>query len=61
MGPKAKKVRLAILNREVHSIHGANRLFWERQNAHTHEADIEYYRRQDRLEAIRRKLVVLTH
>jgi hypothetical protein len=39
----------------------ANRLFWEGENAHTHEADIEYYRRQDRLEAIRRKVVVLTN
>ena len=50
MGPEAtRKAEMAVLSEEMDSIHYANRLFWE-QKAHSREASVEYYRRQDRLE-----------
>lgn len=54
MGPEAeRKARTAVLNKEIHSIHYANRLFWQCGKAHSRKAVVEYYRRQDRLEEIR--------
>ena len=47
--------RVAALHEKIHSIHYANRLFW-REKAHSHDAGVEYYRRQDRLEEIRCEL-----
>jgi hypothetical protein len=62
MGAKViRKTRFAVLCREIHSIHRANRLFWGRTSAHSRESGVEYYRRQDRLETIRRELDGLTH
>ncbi len=56
MGLEAtRKARVAALYEEIHSIHHANRLFW-REKAHGHDAGVEYYRRQDRLEEIRCEL-----
>ena len=56
MGSQAtRKIRAAVLNEEINSIHLANRVFW-RVQVHSHEAGVEYYRRQDRLEDIRREL-----
>ena len=55
-----RKTRTAALNEEIHSIHHANKKFWDLGNAHTREDGIEYYRRQDRLEAIRCELTDLT-
>jgi hypothetical protein len=49
---------MAVLSEEMDSIHYANRLFWE-QKAHSREASVEYYRRQDRLEEIRSELTGL--
>lgn len=62
MGTKAKrKTRWAALNKEIHSIHFANGLFWGQTSAHSRESGVEYYRRQDRLEEIRRELAALLH
>ncbi len=50
---------MAVLTEEMHSIHYANRLFWEEKRADSREASAEYYRRQDRLEEIRSELTGL--
>ena len=56
MGPRAeRKARTAVLNEEIHSIHYANTLFW-REKVHSHEAGVEHYLRQARLEEIRCEL-----
>jgi hypothetical protein len=55
-----RKAYLAVLTKEIHSIHHANRSFWGQKNGHSREDRFEYYRRQDRLEAIRRELAALT-
>jgi hypothetical protein len=50
----------AILNEEIHLIHYANRLFWGEAKVQSREARVEYYRRLDRLERIRRTLATLS-
>jgi hypothetical protein len=52
----ARQARMAVLSVEMHSIHHANRRFWEQKKAHGRKAKVEYYRRQDRLEEIRSEL-----
>ena len=54
------QARMAVLSEEIHSIHYANRLFWEQKRAHGRKAKVEYYRRQDRLEEIRSELAELS-
>ena len=44
----------------MHSIHHANKLFWEQKRARDRKAKVEYYRRQDRLEEIRGELAELS-
>lgn len=51
---------MAVLSVEIHSIHHANRLFWEQKNSGGRKAKVEYYCRQDRLEAIRSELAELS-
>jgi hypothetical protein len=51
MGTRAKrKTRLEVLNREVHSIHFANRQFWGEAGAQSRGRGLEYHRRLERLE-----------
>ncbi len=59
MDPEATgKQRVAVLQEEIHMIHHANELYWRRTKPS--DADrAEYYRRQDRLEEIRRELAGL--
>jgi hypothetical protein len=52
--------KIAALYEEVDLIHHANMLFWERKGARTREASVDYYRRQERLEEIRREFVAVT-
>jgi len=60
MGPKAiRKAYLEVLRKEIHSIDNANRRFWKQTTAHSREAGVAYYRRQDRLEEIRRELAAM--
>jgi hypothetical protein len=50
-----RKARIAVLQEEIHSIHYANALYWRQANPS--DADkTEYYRRQQRLEEIRKEL-----
>lgn len=53
------KARIAALNEEVHTIYFADRRYWERGRAGTLEERAEYQRRQDRLEEVRKELVLL--
>src|ERR1700721_1123576 len=60
MGSHARtKLRTAVLKEEINSIHLANTIFWCVQTP-GHDAGVEYYRRQDRLEEIRNELCRLT-
>lgn len=54
------QARMAALSEEMHSIHHANKLFWEQKRARDRKAKVEYYRRQDRLEEIRGELAELS-
>ena len=57
MGPeRTRQTRMAVLSVEIHSIHHANRLFWEQKRTDGRKAKVEYYDRQDRLEEIRSEL-----
>ena len=59
MDPEAtKKQRIAVLQEEIDFIHYANELYWRHSNP-SNEIKAEYYRRQDRLEEIRRELAEL--
>jgi len=61
MGPEdTRQERMTVLSEEMHSIHHANRLFWEQKKARGRKAKVEYYRRQDRLEEIRGELAELS-
>ncbi len=61
MGPeRTRQTRVAALSVEIHSIHHANRLFWEHKKADGRKAKVDYYRRQDRLEAIRSEFAELS-
>jgi hypothetical protein len=50
-----RKARISVLQEEVESINRADQLY-SKEMVHTHPAKAEYYRRQDRLEEIRRVL-----
>jgi hypothetical protein len=54
-----RKVRIAMLQEEIQSIDYANKLYWRQPNP-ANAAKAEYYRRQDRLEEIRRELAELS-
>ena len=54
-----KRIRIAALNEEIHSIHAANRLYWEQGEDQSRTARAEYRRRLDRLEEIRSELAQL--
>jgi hypothetical protein len=59
MEPEAiRKDTIAVLHEEIDALLFANRLYWEGRTL-SHESDAEYQRRQDRLELIRRKLILL--
>jgi hypothetical protein len=47
-----RKARASVLSAEIHSIHWANRLFWEGKSLNR-EAAVAYERRKERLETIR--------
>jgi hypothetical protein len=53
-----RKDAIAVLHEEIDALLFANRLYWEGRTL-SHESDTEYQRRQDRLELIRRKLILL--
>lgn len=53
-GEATTKARISVLLEEVECINRANQLYWK-EMVHTHGAKAEYYRRQDRLEEIRRE------
>jgi hypothetical protein len=53
-----RKARIAALYEEIEFIHFANRLYWKQANPDD-AAKADYYRRQDRLEELRSKLVEL--
>jgi len=54
------QAKMTVLNREIDSIHHANRLFWEQKRVYGREAKVEYYCRQDRLEEIRSEMAELS-
>jgi hypothetical protein len=54
-----RKAMTAALCNEIHSIHFANRLFWN-QKGQSRDARYEYHFRQVRLEDIRAELAVRT-
>jgi hypothetical protein len=56
MENNAKKTSTAALNAEIDAIHYANTLYWRQGEAASVEARVEYRRRLDRLEKIRKKL-----
>jgi hypothetical protein len=49
----SRKARIAVLKEEMESIHFANKQYWQQKN-HSREARAEHYRRQDRLEELRK-------
>jgi len=49
-----RQAKLAALGEETEAIHSANTLYWNRK-AHSHEEDMEYQRRQERLEQVRKE------
>lgn len=53
-----RQARIAVLQEETDFIHFANELYWRQANSCV-AAKAEYYRRQDRLEKIRRELAEL--
>ena len=53
-----RKARIAGLQEEIHSIHYANALYWRQANPSDANKS-EYYRRQRRLEEIRKELAQL--
>jgi len=56
MDPEAtRNERIALLQKEIDSIHCANELYWRQSNP-SNAAKAEYYRRQGRLEEIRSEL-----
>jgi hypothetical protein len=55
----ARDARIAILKREINSIHVANFDYWHRLDGSepTRQARVDYERRRMRLDAIRRELL----
>lgn len=54
----ARQARIAVLQEEIDFVHFANELYWRQVNSCV-AAKAEHYRRQDRLEEIRRELAEL--
>jgi len=53
--PATNAERIAALQEEMEFIHHANQLYWRQANP-GHATKAHYYRRQERLEKIRREL-----
>jgi hypothetical protein len=62
MEPFSKtKLKIALLNEEMDSLHRANGLYWSQGQSQTTSARAQYQFRQERLEVIRRELDQLRH
>jgi|HubBroStandDraft_4_1064222.scaffolds.fasta_scaffold323884_2 hypothetical protein len=54
MANALNRTQLAIVLEEMNAIHQANMQYWERKE-HTRQEEMEYERRQERLEQIRKE------
>jgi hypothetical protein len=50
-----RQAKLAALREEIEANRFANKLYWD-QKGHSHDADVEHQRRQERLEQVRKKM-----
>jgi hypothetical protein len=54
MEDSVRQAELVALEEEMEAIHLANMLYWNCE-AHSHEADLEYQLRQERLKQVRKE------